>query len=542
MKRIILIIFTLCFVLDWFGATAQEAIILDHKDNIRVTQLRQLNTRYREVNLNISPDGRYLYFMSCRGGAPWSRSRVIFGNVEYDGDIYFSRKNADDEWSKPQLLSNRINTAGGEDEPNISPDGQTVYYQSWRRYWENNGGPYYQAQLHDTVWSNPHGMGGGITNFFRNERRQSLELATDGMSVGPHGKRFIVAYSRDYDGEMDLFMSTRSQPDSEWGPLKRLDINTEADERSIFIAADGHTIYFASSGYGGFGGLDIFKTTIDENDRHGEIYNIGKPFNTPEDDFGFVLAASGRAAYFVRNDDIFYADITAAVPELKPRPVKLITGKILDSLNRPMETRVELFQNGYKITESRSNGSTGSFTLVTEKTGSFDLKITPEGYESYNEHIQIDGDDYEEITLKISVPPLKETTQNSPPPAQAVEPEPEPQVHEKQIVVLFDTDKSDIKPQYAQLMQETVATIGAGNIKRITIEGHTDSDASRSYNMQLGQRRANSVSEFLEKTGVDKALVESRVSFGEDQPTTSNTTEEGKQQNRRAVITFFYSE
>lgn len=70
------------------------------------------------------------------------------------------------------------------------------------------------------------------------------------------------------------------------------------EERSIFIAADGKTVYFGSSGYGGFGGLDIFKTTLYDDDSFGEITNIGAPFNTKEHDFGFIIGALGNEVFF----------------------------------------------------------------------------------------------------------------------------------------------------------------------------------------------------------------------------------------------------
>jgi len=133
--------------------------------------------------------------------------------------------------------------------------------------------------------------------------------------------------AKDYDGNMDIFMS-KKKINGSWSRLKKLSLNTSSDERSIFIAADGKTIYFASNGYGGFGGLDIFKTTLDDKGNHGEIINIGKPFNTEKDDYGFIITASGDKAYFVRDGDIYSADLTEANKEIKPFGTKTISGKL----------------------------------------------------------------------------------------------------------------------------------------------------------------------------------------------------------------------
>lgn len=95
-------------------------------------------------------------------------------------------------------------------------------------------------------------------------------------------------------------------------------VSTDGDERSVFIAGDNKTIYFSSDGHGGFGGLDIFKVVIGENGKLGKIINIGAPFNTAADDQGFVASVDGKSAFFIRNLDIYYADISELTEKIKP--------------------------------------------------------------------------------------------------------------------------------------------------------------------------------------------------------------------------------
>ena len=70
------------------------------------------------------------------------------------------------------------------------------------------------------------------------------------------------------------------------------------------------------------------------------------------------------------------------------------------------------------------------------------------------------------------------------------------------------------------------------NIKKIRIEGHTDSDGKAKYNKNLSQGRANSVMKFLAGSGIDLGRMEA-VGFGEDKPIADNKTDEGKERNRR---------
>ena len=297
------------------GANAQrEVTILDHKDRIRIQKMDILNSPERETNISISPDGKFLFFCSFRGGQFWSRQYMYFQSKPvWDGDIWYSEK-VNGNWREPQPMHYGINTSSGEDEPNISPDGSTVYYQSWLPddMWKYTGGPYYSSKRNGKYWGRKEGLGGGITAFFLKFH------ATDGMTISPDGKTFIVAAGHDYEmtEKMDLYISRKVK--GEWTLCKRLPISTRGNERSVFMAGDGKTLYFASDGYKGYGGMDIFKTTLREDGSFGEVINIGKPFNTPDDDYGFILTQDGNEAYFLRDGNIFFADLKEADDAIKP--------------------------------------------------------------------------------------------------------------------------------------------------------------------------------------------------------------------------------
>ena len=94
------------------------------------------------------------------------------------------------------------------------------------------------------------------------------------MAVSPDGKLFIVACGTNYEGNMDLYYSVKQ--DGEWSFLKRLNVSTEGDERSVYIASDNKTIYFSSNGHGGFGGLDILKTTWFEGNATSRMHEVWK--------------------------------------------------------------------------------------------------------------------------------------------------------------------------------------------------------------------------------------------------------------------------
>lgn len=100
----------------------------------------------------------------------------------------------------------------------------------------------------------------------------------------------------------------------------------------------------------------------------------------------------------------------------------------------------------------------------------------------------------------------------------------------------FDTDKSDIKPEFEGLLNEVARVLLDNPGVHVRIDGHTDSRASNSYNQGLSERRAASVRAALAARGVDAASLSSQ-GFGETKPIASNRSEAGRYQNRRVELT-----
>jgi OOP family OmpA-OmpF porin len=131
----------------------------------------------------------------------------------------------------------------------------------------------------------------------------------------------------------------------------------------------------------------------------------------------------------------------------------------------------------------------------------------------------------------------------TPPPPPAPPPPPPPpepkrvevtkdkiQINEK---IQFDTAKSTIKAESHDLLNEIAQVIKDNKqIRRISIEGHTDSDGSDKYNQKLSNDRAASVKAYLVEKGVNEGMLDSK-GHGESKPIADNATDEGKEKNRR---------
>ena len=101
--------------------------------------------------------------------------------------------------------------------------------------------------------------------------------------------------------------------------------------------------------------------------------------------------------------------------------------------------------------------------------------------------------------------------------------------------VYFDFDRSTLRPEALRLLDDAVTRLQANPDKNIIIEGHTCSIGTAEYNLALGDRRANSVREYLVSRGVPASRMETR-SYGEERPKYDNSREETRRLNRRAAL------
>lgn len=498
--------------------------ILDHKDKIVIEKINAVNSLSRETNLSISPDGKYLYFMSSRGGQMWSSYQGQYDGVtRYDGDIYYSQK-VGNKWERAKCLGLGVNTFSGEDEPMISPDGQFVVFQSWKYNWKVTGGPYYKAERTGATFTNSKGLGSGINQFFLTEYiKTGGSCATDGASISADGNTFLVCYGPTYTGKMDIYISRKEN--GIWSYLKKLDISTAGDERSVFIAGDGKTVYFASDGYQGLGGLDVYKTVLNDDGTCGEVINIGAPFNTNRDDYGFITTATGDESYFVREGDIYYANTKEADPNLKPTITILISGTIKDEDGKPVQLYLELEDgnNAKKISTSKSNSESGEFLFSTANvSGTYRIRDDNHKYVDTSFTLVFKegtGEYHLNLVIKKNKPPV---------------------TNSKKIMVNFEHDRDILDADDKKMLDEIIILASQSIEYTIEIKGHTDANGTVEYNKKLGLERAESMKNYLTLKGLDPKKI-STTSYGEGQLLEDEKHRAAAQRNRRAELILNYT-
>jgi outer membrane protein OmpA-like peptidoglycan-associated protein len=101
--------------------------------------------------------------------------------------------------------------------------------------------------------------------------------------------------------------------------------------------------------------------------------------------------------------------------------------------------------------------------------------------------------------------------------------------------ITFKTASADLNANFFQVLDSVTLVLKEFDKTLIDVEGHTDSDGSDSYNLQLSQQRANSVGSYLQSHGVSNQRIVA-MGKGEANPVAANSTADGKQQNRRVEL------
>jgi outer membrane protein OmpA-like peptidoglycan-associated protein len=349
-------------------------------------------------------------------------------------------------------------------------------------------------------------------NFFLANNRKVLMMSIEGIET--YGDRDIyVSFLRD---------------DGKWSsPLNiGTDVNTSMEEASPFLAPDDKTLYFSSNGYTGYGKHDIYVTRrLDDTwTKWSEPENLGPNINSPDDDSFFNIPATGEYGYFSRNftdnnTDIFRFELPKAH---RPEPVITIRGKVYDTESRkPIGARIfyETLPEGKEIGIAYSDPVTGDYQIILPTGALYGYLAEADGYLSVNANIDLkDTKDYGELRKDLYLSPAVAGTTiifNN---------------------VFFDFDKATLKEESYPELNRTIEFLQENPEVKILVSGHTDKIGTYQYNLDLSQRRAQAVVNFLTKGGIGRNRMEAR-GYGETMPLVSNDDEEeGRELNRRVEM------
>jgi hypothetical protein len=210
-----------------------------------------INSPGNDYVASMTADGLTLCFCSSRSGG-YGRS-----------DIYMAtRETSEDPWDAPTHLGPTINTSSG-DFASISADGLTLYINSGRSGSFGGRDIWVSTRaMTDDSWSEPVHLGSPVNSAFGEEYP---DISSDGLTLFFGSAAFASVRPGGYGGS-DIWVTTRKTTDSDWGEPVNLGpiVNGPTDDRAPSISADGSTLYFASRyRSGGQGDMDLWQVSIE---------------------------------------------------------------------------------------------------------------------------------------------------------------------------------------------------------------------------------------------------------------------------------------
>lgn len=438
---------------------------------------------------------------------------LIFTARSDDGDenLYTSQL-INGKWSAPKSISDKINTTANEGTCSISADGRTLVFTSCDGKNSLGSCDLYISKKVGEEWTTPENLGSSVNTPFW-EAQPSL--SNDGR---------ILYFSSDRQGgygRKDLWVSELKE-NNNWTKAINLGnvINTASDEISPFVHANGHTLFFASDGHLGMGGLDLFMTES-KIGIYSKPENLGFPINTHEDQVALFISADGSKGYYssdVKPDiKLFQFDIPQKLAE-KFKRASYVKGIVQDaSNNQNISAEIELIDlKTNKVTEkTTSDAVTGQYTAVLPNGSQYGLFINKKDYFfksltfNFSEKNEADGK-----AINILLDPIKKdvkTVLNN---------------------IFFDSGKAELRPESFTELNKLQLLLTQNPSLKVEISGHTDDVGKDAENQALSEKRALSVADYLIKKGVNTQNIKVK-GYGKTKPIVPNTSEENRQINRR---------
>jgi len=242
-----------------------------------------INSRYDEYTPSISADGNTMVFTARRNDTKGGRMDED-GDYKYFEDIYYS--NYDEttkEWSQSIAVEGELNTETYDAVLSIFPSGNGMYV--YKNTVSSTGDIYLSEYRPGTKeWTAAQKMPRPInTSYFEG----SISMTADGNTI------YFVSERPEGEGQGDIYVSTKKG--ESWSSPKNLGavVNTDLDEKFVFIHPNGKTLFFASNGHQTMGSYDIFKTEY-VNGEWSVPVNLGYPINTVNEESTFSLTKDNK--------------------------------------------------------------------------------------------------------------------------------------------------------------------------------------------------------------------------------------------------------
>jgi outer membrane protein OmpA-like peptidoglycan-associated protein/Tfp pilus assembly protein PilF len=415
----------------------------------------------------------------------------------------------------PKAFPNPINTGRNEGTQSLSQDGRIMFFTACSRPDSKGGCDLYYCVKSGDSWSDPINIGNPINT---GHWESTPFLAQDSKNL------YFSSNRPGGYGGMDIWRSTL-QPDRSWsnpqnmGPI----INSVRDEMSPVLLVDGKTLFFASNGHVGMGGFDLYKGDLTDISETSSLINLGYGINTFHDEDAITINAHSSSGLFMSDrdsltgKDIYQANLSNFI---KIYSVLTISGIVRDRITKlPVSAKIDIQPHGDSLVSSvEADPSTGNFLLGIPERQAYRIGASANGYLPYSQYFIRDStSNLNKISHSIDLEPIKEgasiVLQNT----------------------FFELNSYEILKESYKDMEEILSVFIQNPGIVIEISGYTDNTGTDDHNLILSQKRAESVMKYLVNRGIDPRQLTSK-GYGKSIPIANNETEEGRRLNRRTEM------
>lgn len=445
--------------------------------------------------------GEKVVFASLR-----STDKPIFNwNQKPYLDLFEGTVSKDGLLENVKPFSDKINTKTHESNATFSQDGKVMYFSRTNSKRVKIGEEKYatvkifRAEFVNNEWTN-------ITEMPFSNDLYSTEhpfLTKDG------NKLYFASDMPGSLGSMDLYYVDVNE-DGTYGAPKNLGdaINTIHREQFPFLTEDG-TLYFASDGHEGIGGLDIFMSKM-YNETYIKPLNLGQTINSNLDDFAYVLDEKENKGYLSSNrksSDNLYS-FTRKENERR----FLVEGDIKDKTTKNLlpGTTVTLYDEDNKLVGQMVVGSKAEYFFNTKPNKKYRIEAVRDLYIPNSVEFTTNDEGKARFTIELEVESYDDAE-------DIVVTKNDGYVYIELENIYFDLNKWNIKEQAAKILDVLVDLLNKYPLMEVQIGAHTDSRASETYNLILSNNRAASTLEYIVGKGIDRKRLRFK-GYGETTP------------------------
>lgn len=460
--------------------------------NVKLFTLFNYNRCHNYAPAYQSTDGDIVYFTTDRAlnKKPVKNGSSVTGLSP--AMMYSARKNAAGNWEKPSaVITENVQNQQEDGVCSFTSDGNTMYFTRSRLSDanSNSGTEIFSRKRAGGTWTIAKKV-----NLFSDST-----ISVAHPAISPDGSTLVfVSDARDGIGGKDLWEA--KMVGDEFTGIRNMgrEINTEGDEMFPSFRYDG-TLYFASNGWPGLGGLDIFKATKISESTGWIVENMGVPINSNADDFGITFESRADKGFFSSNRNEYRGHDMIYSFEL-PVYEFLLEGKVTDETQTPVSDAVIRLVSNSGINTKVQTRKDGTYRIKIDKDIDCVILAAARGYLNGSAKISTTGAKQsktfkQDFVLQRLFKPIQ--LEN----------------------IFYDFGKWTLTPASEVGLNALVKILTDNPNITIEIGAHTDFVGNNEANKELSAKRAQSVVDYLIKSGI-KADRLTAIGYGEEKPVT----------------------